>query len=116
MAVPPWAPASPELSTPFEMAFGPSVRQRRVTVFFRPLLVIPQVIVLYFVGIAAFVVVFLGWFAALFTGRLPDAFARFILGYLRWRARVDGYSAGLDTAFQQVDSTTRTLNSALLAL
>jgi len=91
MVVPPSAPIRPELSTPFEMAFGPSVRQRRVTVFFRPLLVIPQVIVLYFVGIAAFVVVFLGWFAALFTGRLPDSFARFILGYLRWRAWVESY-------------------------
>ncbi len=91
MAAPPWAPGRPEVSTPFEMTFGRPVPQRRVTVLFRPILAIPQLVVLYFLNIAASVLVFLGWFAALFTGRLPDSFASFILGFLRWRARVDAY-------------------------
>ena len=91
MVMPSSIPVSPEVSTPFEMTFGQSVPQRRLTVFFRPILAIPQYIVLYFLGIAAAVVVVLGWFAALFTGRLPDSFARFILGYMRWRGRVEGY-------------------------
>ena len=91
MALPPLAPVRPEASTPFEMTFGHPAPQRRVTVFFRPILAIPQLIVLYFINIAASVLVFLGWFAALFTGRLPESFATFILGYLRWRGRVDGY-------------------------
>ncbi len=79
MAAPPWAPGRPEVSTPFEITFGCPVPQRRVTVFFRPILAIPQLVVLYFLNIAASVLVFLGWFAALFTGRLPDSFAPFSL-------------------------------------
>jgi hypothetical protein len=73
------------------MTFGRPVPQRRVTVFFRPILAIPQLVVLYFLNIAASVLVFLGWFAALVTGRLPESFASFVLGFLRWRARVDAY-------------------------
>ena len=74
-----------------EMTFGRPVPQRRVTVFFRPILAIPQLVVLYFLNIAASILVFLGWFAALFTGRLPESFAEFILGYMRWRIRVEAY-------------------------
>ena len=46
--------------------------QRRATVIFRIILAIPQFIVLFFLGIAAFFVSMIGWFAALFTGRLPE--------------------------------------------
>jgi Domain of unknown function (DUF4389) len=85
-------PVPSETSSPVEMAFGQPERQRRVTVFFRPILAIPQYVVLYFLNIAATVLIFIGWFAALFTGRFPDPFAEFVTGYLRWRARVDAYS------------------------
>ena len=78
-------------SSPLQIAFGPSLGQRRVIVFFRPLLAIPQLVVLYFLNIAAVVLIFLGWFAALFTGRLPESFASFLVGYLRWRVRVEAY-------------------------
>src|SRR5450631_3474983 len=91
MVVPPAAPAVAETSTPLQMAFGRSLPQRRVVVFFRPLLAIPQVVVLYFLNIAALVLVVLGWFAALFTGRLPESFASFLVGNLRWRSRVEAY-------------------------
>jgi hypothetical protein len=73
------------------MAFGRSLPQRRVVVFFRPLLAIPQLVVLYFLNIAALVLVVLGWFAALFTGRLPESAASFLVGNLRWRSRVEAY-------------------------
>ena len=40
-----------------------------------------------FVGIgASSSVIVLGWFAALFTGRLPEPIAKFLPGYLRWVA------------------------------
>jgi hypothetical protein len=81
-----------EASTPVEVRVSTTQPQRRLTVLFRWILVIPQVIVLYFVGIGAFVVVILGWFAALFTGRLPDSFARFLTGYVRWSSRVQAYA------------------------
>jgi Domain of unknown function (DUF4389) len=91
MAVPPAGPVVAETSSPLQTAFGRSVPQRRVVVFFRPLLALPQLVVLYFLNIAAVVLVFLGWFAALFTGRLPESFASFLVGYLRWRVRVEAY-------------------------
>jgi hypothetical protein len=68
----------------------PATRQR-VTVAFRAILVIPQLVVLYFVNLAAFVVLVLGWFAVLFTGRWPLALQSFVIGWMRWSFRVSGY-------------------------
>jgi hypothetical protein len=65
--------------------------QSRVTVLFRFLMAIPQLVVLWLLGIAAFVVVVIGWFGALFTGRLPVFAADFLTGYLRWLSRVYAY-------------------------
>ena len=78
-------------AAPIEVAFGVPSGQRRLTVVFRLILLIPQAIVLAFVGIAAFVVLVIGWFGALFTGRLPESCASFLSGFLRWEARVDAY-------------------------
>ncbi len=61
--------------------------------FFRLILAIPQFIVLSVVGIAAEVVLVIGWFGALFMGRLPLFAADFLSGYLRWSARVYAYMA-----------------------
>jgi hypothetical protein len=80
-----------EASSRVEVRFGTTQPQRRWTVLIRIILAIPQFIVLFFVGIGAFVVAVLGWFAALFTGRLPESFARFLLGYVRWSTRVNAY-------------------------
>ena len=65
--------------------------QRRLTVLVRIILAIPHLVVLYVLGIAAEVVALICWFAALFTGRLPDGLAEFQVGYLRWLTRVYGY-------------------------
>src|ERR1700676_3264205 len=65
--------------------------QRRLTVGFRIILVIPQIVVLYFLFIAMFFVALIGWFAALFMGRLPDWAHSFISGVVRWYARVGAY-------------------------
>ena len=58
---------------------------------FRIILAIPQLIVLYFLFIALFFVVVIGWFAALFMGRLPDWAHSFISGVVRWSTRVGAY-------------------------
>jgi hypothetical protein len=63
-------------------------KQRRLTVFFRLLLLIPQYIVLFFLGIAAFFVAIFGWFAALFTGRLPEWPAIYLSQYIGYYTRV----------------------------
>ncbi|MGN6177502.1 MAG: DUF4389 domain-containing protein, partial [Streptosporangiaceae bacterium] len=86
-------PAAPVLRTGDEIltAFVGPGQQRRVTVLFRLLLVIPHYIVLYALGIAVGIVAVICWFAALFTGRLPDGLADFLVSWLRWSTRVFAY-------------------------
>jgi len=91
--VPPSAPPVPRTGDEILMAFAGPAGQRRVTVLFRLLLAIPQVIVLYALGIVAELVAVAGWFAALFIGRLPAGLAGFLAGWLRWSARVGSYLA-----------------------
>lgn len=47
--------------------------------------------VLWALGTFAAILVIIGWFAALFTGRLPDFCASFLVVYLRWYFRVMAY-------------------------
>ncbi|MCJ7654631.1 MAG: DUF4389 domain-containing protein [Dehalococcoidia bacterium] len=63
----------------------------RLTTFFRIFMVIPHLIVLWALGIAATVVVFVAWWAILFTGRYPKWAFSFTAGYVRWYTRVNGY-------------------------
>ena len=61
------------------------------------LLAIPHYIVLFFLNIAAFVVVIVAWFAILFTGRYPRGMFDFVQGVFRWNNRVIAYAATLIT-------------------
>jgi hypothetical protein len=61
------------------------------------LLAIPHYIVLFFLDIAALVVVIVTWFAILFTGRYPRGMFDFIEGVIRWHNRVVGYAFTLVT-------------------
>jgi hypothetical protein len=95
---PAWPPAGPqpEFATatgpaPILVGFADPVPQRRATVFFRIILLIPHAIALWAIGIAAEVIAVIGWFAALFTGRLPQFAADFLTGYLRWLTRYNAY-------------------------
>jgi hypothetical protein len=63
----------------------------RLRVFFRGIILIPQFIVLYVVGIAFGVVGLIAWFAVLFTGVWPEGLRNFALGFFRWEFRVLGY-------------------------
>jgi len=60
-------------------------------------LAIPHYIVLFFLGIAALVVVIVAWFAILFTGRYPKDLFDFVVGVLRWCLRVEAYAFLLTT-------------------
>jgi hypothetical protein len=68
-----------------------SDRLSRLTTFFRCFMVIPQFIVLYFLEIAAGVILFISWWAILFMGRYPRWAFDFMSGFLRWTVRVSGY-------------------------
>lgn len=76
---------------PIGLIVTDDLRRSRLTVFFRLLLVIPHAIWLYLWGIVVSLAVLISWFAALFTGRVPDGLHDFDAAYLRYSTRVTGY-------------------------
>lgn len=76
---------------PIRLVVTDDLRRSRLTVFFRYLLSLPHLIWVALYGIAAYVVLLIAWFAALFTGRVPAGMHRFLSGYLRYSTRVNAY-------------------------
>jgi hypothetical protein len=68
---------------PIGLIVEDDLERSRLTVFFRLLLAIPQEIWLGIWGIAVYVALIVAWFAALFTGRVPDGLHGFVARYLR---------------------------------
>ena len=77
---------------PITIGVEPAERLSRLTTFFRCLLIIPHSICVSVLGIVAGLLVFISWWAILFTGRYPSWAFSFVGGYLRWSTRVMGYS------------------------
>lgn len=84
--VPASAPAHP-----VRLAADDDLRRSRLTVFFRLLLLIPHYVWLALWSIAAAIAGLVGWFAALFTGRLPAALHRFLSAFLRYATHVSAF-------------------------
>ncbi len=61
------------------------------------LLAIPHYVVLFFLSVAAVVVVIIAWFNILFTGRYPRDLFDFVVGVIRWYLRVWAYAFLLTT-------------------
>jgi hypothetical protein len=72
--------------------FRPQLADRnRLTVGFRFLLVIPQVLVLAVLEIASAVMTVIAFFVVIFTGRWPEGMRTFVLNVVRWYLRVETY-------------------------
>jgi hypothetical protein len=84
---------------PIGLIVDDDLRRSRLTVFFRLILAIPHVVVLALWGIAAMLAVLVAWFAALFTGRVPDGLHNFLASFLRYLTRVSGYTLLLADPF-----------------
>src|SRR5262245_41039856 len=69
----------------------PAGPRDRLTVGLRLLLVIPHVVVLFFVLLAWCFATVAVWFVILFTGRYPAGLYEFGVGALRWLLRVQAY-------------------------
>jgi len=69
----------------------------RWQIFVKWLFAIPHYIVLAFLLLAAYVAVFIAFFAILFTGRYPRGLFDFVVGTMRWLIRVQAYSHWLMT-------------------
>lgn len=74
-------------------------RRSRLTVFFRLLLGIPQMLWAYLYGIAAGFGALAAWFALVVTGRYPAGLYNFNAQYVSWLARTTGYFALLTDAY-----------------
>ncbi len=66
--------------------------RNRLTCALRIIWAIPAVFVFTFVAIAIEVVVFIAWFAVLFTGEWPEGMRKFVLSGLAWGQRVNAYA------------------------
>lgn len=71
----------------------------RWKIFLKWLFIIPHWIVLYLLNFALEVVLFLAWFAILFTGRFPRGMFDFVVGVERWQLRVVSYILLLTDAY-----------------
>lgn len=83
--------AAPAHDQTVEVTIEEDLTRNRLTVGFRALLAIPQFIVIWFLSIAAAVLMVIGWFAALFTGRLPEPIARYLSHWIRYYLRLNAY-------------------------
>jgi hypothetical protein len=80
------------LSYPIDIEIDPPASQHRLKTLFRPLLAIPAFIVSYILGYLLYVIAFLGWFAALVTGRMPLGLRNTGAYALRYEAQLLAYS------------------------
>jgi hypothetical protein len=87
---PPFGPGDGGYPVSFNVEGFPEARDRW-SVGLRLIYAIPQLIVLFFLGIAWAITVIIAWFAILFTGRYPEGLYAFGVGYLRWSIRVQAY-------------------------
>jgi Domain of unknown function (DUF4389)/zinc-ribbon domain len=71
----------------------------RWLIFVKWFLVLLHQVVLYFLGLLAFLADIVAYFAILITGRFPRAFFNYIVGVMRWYYRVSAYSSLLRDEF-----------------
>ena len=76
---------------PIEVELPPSEPQKRLVTLFRGLLAIPALLVLGGLWGALFTAGFLGWFVALFLGRMPDGLPQSGAYVLRYGAQASAY-------------------------
>ena len=76
---------------PVELRVDDPLERSRLTVFFRLLLAIPQLIWLTLWAFAAFFAAVAAWFAALVSGRVPSPLHRFLAAFLRYGTHVYAY-------------------------
>ena len=77
---------------PIGLIVDDDLRRNRLTVFFRLLLAIPQLIWLYCVGIVAAFALLFAWIVAVFTGRVPDSLHNLLARYQRLTTHVAAYT------------------------
>jgi hypothetical protein len=68
-------------------------------IYIKLLLAIPHYICLFFLGLVAYLIMFIASFAILFTGSYPDGMHKFMVGVMRWNQRVAVYAASMSDRY-----------------
>jgi hypothetical protein len=76
--------------------------------FLKTLLLLPHLIVVYFLQIAGIVVAYVGYFVVLFTGKLPEGMFTFMAGVLQWYTRTSAWFFGLTDVYPPFSLTIET--------
>ncbi len=76
---------------PARLSAQPAEKLSRGLIFIKWLLAIPHYFVLFFLFIAVYVVWVIAFFVVIFTGSWPAGMRDFVVGVMRWSARVDTY-------------------------
>jgi hypothetical protein len=74
-------------------------RLSRWKIFLKWLLIIPHIVVIYFINLAMGLVGFIAWWVILFTGRYPRGLFDFYVGGQRWMYRIIVYILLLTDAY-----------------
>jgi hypothetical protein len=77
----------------------PEKPSRRKVILWKLITALPHIVILSFLFIAVGLVVFISWWAILFSGKFPRGLHRFVVGVLRWAARVTAYVESLTDVF-----------------
>jgi hypothetical protein len=78
-------------SYPVDLVIAPPARQRRSVTLFRLWLAIPALLLSSAYSLALYAVALLGWWAALFTGRMPEGLRNLGAVGLRYTGQVNAY-------------------------
>ncbi len=81
-----------EASYPIDLQIDPPQQQNRLGIFFRFLLAIPAFLLAYILRILMNVLAFVGWFYALFTGRMSEGIESLGTYALRYEAQTFAYA------------------------
>ena len=76
---------------PIRIVVTDDLERPRLTVLFRPFLVIPHLVWLTLWSVAAFFAAIAAWFVGLVAGRIPQALHRFLAAYVRYATHVIAY-------------------------
>lgn len=87
----PWPPFSSAESYPVDARIDGPAQQSRLTVFFRLILAIPALILVYIFRLVNTVVAVLGWFYCLALGRMNEGMRNISAWMLRYETQTIGY-------------------------
>jgi Domain of unknown function (DUF4389) len=87
----PWPGFTNAHPYPIDARIDPPARQSRLTVFFRIILAIPALFLVYVFRLVNQIVAFLGWFYCLFTGRMHEGMRNISSWLLRYEVQTYAY-------------------------